>query len=134
MINVSSTAGFQPLPGNGTYSASKAFVLFHSEALSEEVRDRGVTVTALCPGPVHSGFQEASEPLFGDRMPGFVWREAPEVAEEALDALERGRRTVIPGGAAVRLFFGPNRMAPPGVALPVARRLMSRELSRGDGS
>ncbi len=132
VLNVSSTAGFQPLPGNGTYAAGKAFVLYHSEALHEEVRESGVTVTALCPGPVETEFQEVSEPLFDERIPKALWCRPEEVAEDALRGLERGRRTVIPGGLAVRAFFGPNRVAPARLALPVARRLMSRELERGE--
>jgi short-subunit dehydrogenase len=134
IINVSSTAGFQPLPGNGTYAAAKSFVLYHSEALHEELRDRGVTVTALCPGPVRSEFQDTSEPVFSEKLPGFVWRRPDEVAEEALQAAEQGKRTVVPGGLPVRLAFGPNRMAPPALALPIARRLMSGELERRAGS
>jgi short-subunit dehydrogenase len=131
IVNMSSAAGFQPLPGNGTYAAAKAFVLYHTEALHEEVRGTGVTVTAICPGPVRTEFQETSEPLFGDRMPGFVWADPDRVAEESLKAVERGSRSYVPGGLAVRATFAPNRMAPAKVALPVARRLMSRELRRG---
>ncbi len=130
VINLASTAGFQPLPGNGTYSASKSFVLYHSETLHEELRGTGVTVTAVCPGPVETEFQEASEPLFMERMPGAIKCGPDRVAEEALEAAERGKRTVIPGGLAVRAFFGPNRMAPSALALPVARRVMARELRR----
>jgi short-subunit dehydrogenase len=131
-VNISSTAGFQPLPGNGTYAACKSFVLFHSEALAEEVRDSGVTVTAVCPGPVHTEFQEVSEPLFADKLPKAVWVGPERVAEDGLRAVERGKRTVIPGGAKVRLAFGPNRVAPARVALPISRRVMARELERGD--
>ena len=131
VVNVASTAGFQPLPGNGTYAASKAFVLFHSEALHEEVREHGVTVTAVCPGPVETEFQEVSEPLFGRRIPRFLWVSAERVAEEALRAVEAGKRTVVPGGVAVRTAFAPNRMAPSAIALPVARWVFSGELERG---
>lgn len=131
VINVASTAGFQPLPGNGTYSASKSFVLLHSETLHEEVRGRGVTVTAVCPGPVHTEFQETSEPLFMARVPKFLHRSPEPVAEEALTAVEAGKRTVVPGGLAVRAFFTPNRVVPSSVALPVAKQIMSRELGRG---
>lgn len=132
VLNLGSTAGFQALPGNGTYAASKSFVLLHSEALHEELRGTGVTVTAVCPGPVETEFQEVSEPLFMERMPGFVRRGPEDVAEESLAALESGKRSVIPGGAALRAFFGPNRSAPSWLALPIARRLMSRELQRDD--
>lgn len=133
IVNVSLTAGFQPLPGNANYAASKAFVLFHSEALHEEVRGRGVTVTAVCPGPVETEFQETSQPLFTARVPKALWTDADTVAEEALRAAEEGRRTVVPGGAAVRAAFAPNRVAPARLTLPVARMIMSRELSRTGG-
>lgn len=131
IVNVASTAGFQPLPGNGTYAACKAFVLMHTEALHEEVRGRGVTVTAVCPGPVRTEFQETSEPLFADRLPGFVWSTPERVARDGLRAARRGKRTIVPGGLPVRAFFGPNRVTPAGLSLPIARRLMSREIGRG---
>ncbi|HEV2074906.1 MAG TPA: SDR family oxidoreductase [Thermoleophilaceae bacterium] len=130
VVNIASTAGFQPLPGNGTYSASKSFVLFHTEALHEELRGSGVTVTAVCPGPVETEFQETSEPLFMEGMPKQIQRGPEQIAAEALEAVERGKRTVVPGGVAVRAFFGPNRVAPAALTLPVARRVMARELRR----
>jgi uncharacterized protein len=131
ILNVSSTAGFQPLPGKANYAASKAFVLFHSEALHEEVCDRGVSVTAVCPGPVETELQETSKPLFTTRLPKGLWTDPATVASEAIRAVEAGRRTVVPGGPAVRAAFAPNRLAPTGLALPIARRIMSRELARG---
>lgn len=132
VLNLASTAGFQPLPGNGTYSASKSFVLYHTEALHEELKGSGVTATAVCPGPVETEFQEVSEPLFMARMPKVVRCGPEQVAEDALRAADGGKRTVIPGGRAVRAFFGPNRIAPARLALPVARRVMSREIHRGE--
>ena len=131
IVNVASTAGFQPLPGNGTYAASKSFVLFHSESLHEEVRAHGVTVTAVCPGPVETEFMEVSEPRFQRRVPRSLWADAKGVAEESLQAAEAGRRTIVPGGRAIRAAFAPGRLAPSAVALPFARLLMSRELDRG---
>ena len=56
VLNVASTAAFQPLPGQAAYGASKAFVLSYSHALRGELREPGVTVTVLCPGPVETGF------------------------------------------------------------------------------
>jgi short-subunit dehydrogenase len=131
VLNMASTAGFQPLPGNGTYAASKSFVLFHSESLHAEVAGHGVTVTAVCPGPVETEFFEVSKPLFGRRMPRFLWTDAKRVAEDSLDALEAGQRTLVPGGMAIRTAFSGNRIAPSAVSLPISRRLMSRELDRG---
>lgn len=132
ILNVSSTSAFQPLPGSGTYAACKAFVLLHSEALHEEVKDRGVTVTAVCPGPVKTEFQEASDAVFADQLPGIVWASAEKVAEDAIAALDAGKRTVIPGGLLVRLAFAPNRLLPSWLTLPVSRRLFGKELERGD--
>jgi short-subunit dehydrogenase len=132
VLNLASVAGFQALPGNGTYSAGKSFVLLHSEALHEEVRDSGVTVTAVCPGPVETEFQEVSEPLFTERLPRAVLASPQRVAADSLKAVERGGRTVIPGGPAVRAFFGPNRMIPSRLTLHVSRWLFAGELSRGD--
>ncbi|HEX8803779.1 MAG TPA: SDR family oxidoreductase, partial [Acidimicrobiales bacterium] len=60
VLNVASTAAFQPLPGQATYAAAKAFVLSFSEALATELAGTGVTVTALCPGPVDTDFAESA--------------------------------------------------------------------------
>jgi short-subunit dehydrogenase len=92
IINVASTAGVQ-LPGNATYAACKAFVLLHAEAFHEELRCSGVSVTAVCPGPVRTEFQEVSEPLFADGLPGFVWRDPARVPRDGLRAAEPGKRS-----------------------------------------
>ena len=131
ILNMSSTSAFQVLPGNGTYAAAKAYILFHSEALTEEVKASGVTVTACCPGPVKTEFQEVGQPVFTESMPKFLWIDADRCAADALAALEKGKRTVIPGPARVRAFFAPNRVAPPKLALAVARRTFKGELERG---
>ena len=131
ILNMSSTSAFQVLPGNGTYAAAKVYVLFHSEALTEEVKGTGVTVTACCPGPVRTEFQEVGQPLIMDGMPKFVWIDAERCAEDSIEALEEGKMTVIPGPARVRAFFAPNRMAPPRLKLAVARRMLKGELERG---
>jgi short-subunit dehydrogenase len=125
IINMSSTAGLQPIPGNATYAASKSFVLLFSEGLHAEALDRGVTVTVVCPGPVRTEFQEANQAVFADRLPGMVWASAEEVAEESVRAAERGKRAIIPGGLATRAAFGPNRFAPKRLALAVGKRLMN---------
>jgi short-subunit dehydrogenase len=127
VINMSSTAGLQALPYNAGYSAAKSYVLLLSEAVHAEVKDKGVTVTAVCPGPVRSGFQDASDAgYFAERMPKFTFVSPERVAEDALEAADRGRISVIPGGPHVKLAFGPNRKLPRAVVLPVSKRLMSR--------
>lgn len=96
ILNVSSLAGFQPGPSNATYSATKAFVTSFTEAVHEELKGAGVSVTALCPGFTHTEFQErANAPATS--VPGFLWQEAPEVARAGLDGLAKNRAIVIPG-------------------------------------
>jgi hypothetical protein len=130
VINLASTAGTVPLPHNAGYSAAKAYVEFLTEAIHTELRSTGVTVTAVLPGPVRTGFQDASDAgYFTDRMPGLVFAPAERVAEDALKAAERGKRSVMPGGLPVRAAFRPNRFAPRRVALAVARRMMERSPS-----
>ena len=96
ILNVSSLAGFQPAPSNATYSATKAFVTSFTQAVHEELKGAGVSVTVLCPGFTHTEFQErASAPATG--VPGFMWQNAPEVAKAGLDGLAKNRAIVMPG-------------------------------------
>jgi hypothetical protein len=96
ILNVASTAAFQAGPLMAVYHASKSYVLHFSEALAEEVRGSGVTVTAVCPGYTATGFQKrariANSKLFESGTPT-----AAAVAEIAVDAMFRGRTLVIPG-------------------------------------
>ena len=98
VINVASTAAFQPIPGTATYAATKAFVLALSEGAHSELSGKGVTVTAVCPGPVKTEFAEAAG--LGDaneRLPSFIWTDVEDVAREAVEGAERGDRVVVPG-------------------------------------
>lgn len=102
ILNVASTAAFQPLPGQAGYGASKAFVLSYSRALAGELRKSGVNVTALCPGPVETGFGEAAGISHEDAeasLPKFMWEPADAVARCGVDALAAGRTVAIPGAA-----------------------------------
>lgn len=97
LLNVASTAAFQPGPGMAVYYASKAYVLRFSEALAEELRGTGVTVTALCPGPTRSEFQRRAQ-MEETRLHRLVPMEDPApVAEAGVRAFERGRRMFVPG-------------------------------------
>jgi uncharacterized protein len=127
VINMSSSAGFQPLPHNAGYSAAKAYLLYLSEAVHAEVKEHGVTVTVVAPGPVPSGFQEASDAeYFAERLPKFTFVPAERVARDALAAADRGRISVIPGGPQVKAALAPNRRLPRWLVLPVSKRMTAR--------
>ena len=94
IVNVASTAGFQPVPFMATYAATKAFVLSFSEALWEENRHYGVKVMALCPGVTDTHFFEASRMK---RPPARTSQTPEQVVDVALRALARGKSSVISG-------------------------------------
>ena len=95
IVNVSSIAAYQPVPGLATYAASKAFLLSLSQALWSENRDAGVRVLALCPGRTPTEFQRIAGT--GQAQGAFGARSVHQVVEAALRGLERGGHTVIPG-------------------------------------
>jgi short-subunit dehydrogenase len=99
ILNVSSSAGFLPIPGDGVYAATKAYVTSFSEALRAELRGAGVSVCALCPGPVQTEFQEVArrQGVQSRLGPKFVVVRVEQVVREALAALEADRPLVIPG-------------------------------------
>ena len=103
IITMSSVSGFQPGPYNAGYAAAKAYVLWLSEAVHAEVAAKGVTLTAVCPGPVPTEFQATNDADYlVDRLPSFTHVPAERVAADALQAAERGRASVVPGGPLVR--------------------------------
>jgi short-subunit dehydrogenase len=122
ILNVASLIAFQPVPFQATYGATKAAVLSFTDALHEELRGTGVTVTAICPGPVRTEFGEAGG--FGgadDRIPSFLWLSASKVAEDALNGLEKGERVVVPGPInQVAALYGQH--LPRAILLPLVRR------------
>jgi short-subunit dehydrogenase len=95
ILNVASTAAFQPGPFMACYFASKAYVLSFTEALAEELSGTGVTVTAFCPGPTRTQFQKRSG-TENIRENSFAMEAAPAV-EAAYRGLMKGKRLVIPG-------------------------------------
>ena len=96
LLNVASTASFQPGPRNATYSATKAFVRSFTEALHEEVLSSKVHVTALCPGFTRTAFQSRGGMEAGN-VPGMMWAEPKAVALAGLSALERNQAVSVPG-------------------------------------
>lgn len=99
ILNVSSSAGFLPIPGFAVYAATKAYVTSFSEALRAELHGTGVSVCTLCPGPVHTEFQQVAKRPSGqlETGPEFVHVSVERVVRDALAALEADRPLVIPG-------------------------------------
>lgn len=112
IINVSSAAGFQPIPFMATYAATKAFVTAFSEAISEENRPYGITVLALCPGATETNFFAASSIKEPMQVKGMQTSE--EVVETALKAVKSGKSSVVSGWAnyvgSVLGTFAPNAL------------------------
>jgi short-subunit dehydrogenase len=96
ILNVGSTGSFIPCPLNTVYAATKAYVLSFSEALAEELRGSGVTVTALCPGATRTEFQPRAG-ISGIPLMRFGMMDAKPVAETGYRALMSGRRIAVPG-------------------------------------
>jgi uncharacterized protein len=120
VLIVASVAGFQALPFNSVYAATKAFDLLFAEGIAEEVRSFGVRVCALCPGPTTTEFQEVAQ------QPDRIFR-SPETAEKVarvgLDALVRGKSHVI-SGAMNRLMTESERLAPRSFIVRMAAKMM----------
>jgi uncharacterized protein len=126
ILNVASLAGYQPGgPGMAVYYATKSYVLSFSRALSRELRGTGVTVTALCPGPVRTAF-EAKAGLGDTRIARWLRpMKARTVAWQGYRGMQRGRSVVIPGLLAKVLSFA-GELPPRWIALEVNRLLLSR--------
>src|SRR5688572_29774641 len=97
IVNVASLSAFTPGPVMAMYFASKAFLLSFSEALWEECRDTGVTVLALCPGPVRTEFQQTAGLSSKARSSGTAPVPVEEVVLDAIEGMLAGKRVIIPG-------------------------------------
>jgi short-subunit dehydrogenase len=120
IINVASTAGFQPVPFMATYAASKAFVLSFSEALWEENRRHGIHVMALCPGVTETNFFEAAQV---DRPPMRAAQTAEDVVATALRGLARQKSNVVSGWTNL-LMVEAERFLPRSVVIRVAGKAL----------
>jgi hypothetical protein len=120
IVNVGSTAGFQPVPYMAVYGATKAFVLSFTEALWAETRGTGVRVTALCPGSTDTGFFDVA----GDGAQ-VGHRISPEkVVRAAFRALDRRASTVVTGGLESWMLTNSSRLAPRQLVARIAERTM----------
>ncbi len=128
IMNVASTAAFQPGPFMAVYYASKAYVLHFTEAIAEETAGTGVTITALCPGPTTTGFQERAAldrtKLF---RPGssLITADVRAVAEAGYRGMMSGKRIVIPGYKNQLLAFS-NRLVPRWLSARIVRGIQEQ--------
>lgn len=122
ILNVASTAAFQPGPFMAVYYATKAYVLSFSEAIADELGRSGVTVTTLCPGPTDTGFASLagmeSSRLFKITSP----MSSAEVARYGYEAMKKGRRVVIPG-LRNKLLTQSIRVTPRRIVTTIVRKL-----------
>jgi short-subunit dehydrogenase len=126
ILNVASIAGFQPIPYQATYSATKAFVLTFSEALHADLSGTGVSCSALCPGPTRTEFVEVAEmERISGSAPGFLWQSAEDCARDGLEAMLHGRRTVVPR-ITNKLTSQAGRLTPRSMLLPIMRAVYGR--------
>ena len=115
IINVSSIAGFQPIPYMSVYAATKAFILNYTEALWAENKDKGnnVRILAVCPGPTKSEFYNRADfPDSATGLNGATMASAEKVVRESLQALEKNQSTVVAGGFANQIIVNLPRFVP----------------------
>jgi hypothetical protein len=125
IMNVASTAAFQPGPTMAVYYATKAFVLSFSEAVDNEVRNKGITVTALCPGATESGFQAAASLEDSRLVKGRKLPSSKKVAEFGYRAMMDGK-TVAIHGFMNAVMANSVRFAPRSLVVKVTRKMQER--------
>ena len=124
IMNVASTAAFQPCPTMAVYGATKAFVLSFTEAIANELSDQGVTVTALCPGATASGFQAAANMTESKLFKGKKLVTAKEVATYGYEAMLKGKAVAIQGTMNY-ILANAIRFTPRALVVSMARKIMS---------
>jgi uncharacterized protein len=125
IMNVASIAAFLPGPLMATYYATKAYVLSLSEALNNELSDKGISVTALCPGPTESGFQEAAALNNSKLMEGRKMPSSKTVAEYGYNAMMQGKAVAVEGFMN-RLMVGSIRFTPRSLAVKIVRKMQDK--------
>ena len=129
LLNVASIAAFMPGPGMAIYYASKAYVLSFSEALSVELAPLGVSVTALCPGPVPTGFQERARFYANMSMVKLGAMSSPEVARIGYEGMMARKRVVIPG-ATSKFIAWTTPLTPKSLSLALVSALQLRRKTK----
>jgi short-subunit dehydrogenase len=124
-MNVASTAAFQSGPTMAVYYATKAYVLSFSEAIDNEVSDKGITVTTLCPGATESGFQAAAEMEESRLVKGRKLPTAQEVAEYGYLSMMKGK-TVAIHGMLNRVLANSVRFMPRALVVKITRKIQDK--------
>jgi short-subunit dehydrogenase len=125
IMNVASTAAFQPGPTMAVYYATKSYVLFLSEAMANELQDKGVTVTALCPGATESGFEVAAALKESKLFKGKKLPSSAEVAAYGYKAMMKGKMVAI-HGLMNNIMAQSIRFAPRALVLKIVRNIQSK--------
>jgi short-subunit dehydrogenase len=125
ILNIASTAAFQPGPLMAVYYASKAYVLSFSEALSNELQGTGVTVTTLCPGPTQTGFEKAASLQESGLFKTIKPANATDVALVGYKALMKGKTMVIYGWLNKLIVFA-NRITPRTMIVKIVRKMSEK--------
>lgn len=124
IINVASTAGFQPIPHEAVYAASKAYVHSFSQALAEELGAAGVRVISVCPGYTHTSFAARAGAEF-ERLPGLLVSTPEHVVSCALTDFDRGRAVSIPGYLNAAIAAG-SKVSPGWITRKISAQLTRR--------
>lgn len=124
ILNLASTAAFQPGPGMAVYYATKAYVLHFSVALAVELEGTGVSVTTLCPGPTRTGFAEGAGATGSRIFAGGRGMDVDRVARRGYRGMRRGERVVVPG-LANKAGALAARLVPPAVAARLVARIQA---------
>jgi short-subunit dehydrogenase len=130
ILNVASVLAFAPVPQNATYAATKAFVQSFSEALHAELAGTGVSCTTVSPGPTRTEIFDTSGATGASGFgPGFVWQDPEDVAAQAVSAMVKGRRSVVPGWTNKLVAIG-YHLTPRTALLPATRLAQSAQVRR----
>ena len=125
ILNISSLAAFQPGPLMAIYYASKSYLLSFSEAIANELKETGVTVTVLCPGPTKTAFQEVVSETASDNKIGFNMACPSDVALYGYEAMQKGKTVAIPGY--INKFLASlHRFVSRGMATKIVRNLQEK--------
>ena len=127
ILNVASTGGFQPVPIENVYCATKAYLIHFTEALAEELRPSPVKITCLCPGPTQTSFFESQymkscQPMKLSRMP------SKKVALLGFEAFKKGKPLIVTG-LSNQLMIGAARLAPRSVVVRAAKKFVEQRNS-----